>query len=440
MKSKSILLALCLILCLLGGCEFKSGDKLLQPPQPSKAYEALQKQLTAITDNGAIAVAPQSGQNRTTVKLEDLDRDGEEEAVAFFCEAKNPSQFHVYLFQKDGDDYVARGEITGTGVQIASVSFPTLLPTGEKGIVISWKLGSDNTSTGMTVCSFIGGKLEILLETTYQSFVACDLDADGADDLVLFTIDASGRRTAQLYCYSRSKMTLRGETTLAPEVQAVVSLKTGNLRGYQKAVFAEGKPELGTGLMTDILIYDADGFRNIALEGEDSADQGTYRPVSVPSTDVNGDRLTEVPRAVAMPGTAASDAIYMLDWYAYSAGDRPVRVATTYQNVSENWQFELSDDWRGEVTVTKSSSEGMSITTFQEYREADDPIPLLAIYRLTGDMRSYYASRDRMIELAKTKNEIYAAYIPEEAANSKLLLTEESIRGRFAMITQNWSS
>lgn len=440
MKRITLLPALAGLLLLLGGCEFKSGDKLLQPPQPSKTYEALQKQINAITEDGAIAVAPQSGQNRTTVKLEDLDQDGEEEAIAFFCETRNPDQFHVYVFEKEGDSYVRCGNVTGTGVQIASVSFPTLLPTGEKGIVISWKLGGDNASTGMTVCSFSGGRLETLLETTYNSFITCDLDGDGADDLVLLTTDATGRRTAQLYSYSSGKLELKGETSLAPEVQTVVSLKTGNLRGYQRAVFAEGKPEMGTGLMTDILIWDGSGFRNIALEGEDSSDQGTYRPVSVPSTDVNGDQLTEVPRAVAMPGTAASDAIYMLDWYAYSVGDKPVRVSTTYQNVSENWQFILSDAWRGEVTITKGTSEGMTTTTFLDYNAGGQSIPLLTIYRLTGDMRSYYASRDSMIELAKTKTEIYTASIPQDAKNSPLALSQEDIIDRFSIITQSWGN
>lgn len=440
MKRITLLPALACLLLLLGGCEFKSGDKLLQVPKPSKTYEALQKQLSAITEQGAIAVAPQSGQNRTTVKLEDLDNDGVEEAIAFFCEAKNPDRFHVYVFQKEGDRYATRGHVTGTGVQIASVSFPTLLPTGEKGIVLSWKLGGDSVSTGMTVCSFTDGELNTLLETTYQSFITCDLDGDGADDIILLTTDPSGRRSAQLYSYSRGKLELKGETTLAPEVQTVVSLKTGNLRGYQKAVFAEGKLEQGTGLMTDILICSGDGFRNIALEGEDAADSGTYRPVSVPATDVNGDGLTEVPRAAAMPGTSASDAVYMLDWYAYSAGDNPVRVSTTYQNVSENWQFVLTDAWRGQVTVAKGTSEGMSTTTFLEYHDSGKSTPLLTIYRLTGDMRNYYASRDSMIELARTKNEIFAASIPRDARNSALAIGSDDIKARFSIITQSWSN
>lgn len=438
MKRICLLPALLGLLLMLGGCEFKSGDQLLQAPQPSKAYEALQKQLNDITEKGAIAVAPQSGQNRTTVQLVDLDLDGEDEAIAFFCEAKNPDQFHVYVFQKQEGRYVVRGVIEGTGVHIASVTYPTLLPTGQKGIVLSWKPGGDSAATRMTVCSFSDGQVNTLLETTYHSLVTADLDANGADDLVLFTADPSGRRIAQMYSYSLGSLTLKGETMLAPEVQTVVSLKTGWLRGEQAAVLAEGKPELGTGLMTDILIHDERGFRNLALEGEDASNQGTYRPVSVPSTDINGDQLTEVPRAVPMPGTG--DTVYMLDWYAYSAAARPVRVSTTYQNVSENWQFLLTDAWRSKVTVAKGTNEGMTTTTFLEYRADAPPIPLLTIYRLTGDMRAYYASRDSMIVLTETKTEIFAASIPGGAAGSALALSREDILERFSILTQSWGN
>lgn len=440
MKRISLVPILLYMLLILSGCEFKSGDNLLQAPQPSKTYEALQKQLDAIAEDDMAPVSPQSGQSRTTVQLVDLDQDGEDEVIAFFGETKKPDQFHVYIFEKKDDSYVMRGDITGTGVHIASVAYPTLTPTGERGIALSWKMGGDNPSSRLTVCSFSGGKVKTLLETTYHSMITAKLDDSGADNLILFTADASGRRIAQMYGYAGGSLALRGETSLAPEVQTIVSLKTGGLRGERTAVFAEGKPELGAGLMTDILIYDDKGFRNLALEGENMSDQGTYRPVSVPATDVNADQLIEVPRAVPMQGTSSADTTYMLDWYAYSTEHKPERVTTTYQNVSENWQFVLSDIWREQVTVSKGTSEGMATTTFSEYRAAGKPVPLLTIYRLTGDMRSFYAARDHMIFLGQTQTEIFTATIPESAAESTIALDQETIKQQFSVITQSWNN
>lgn len=437
------LFAACMCLTFLSGCTFRSGDNLLQPPKPSATYESLQKQINDIAEKGAIAVSPQTGENRNTVQLMDLDLDGEDEAVAFFCESKNPDKFHVYVFQRENEHYVSVGSVSSTATQINSVSYPVLSSDGKRGIIISWKLNDDDSN--MTVCSFANNKLSTVLESKYQSFTTSDLDNNGTDDIVLFTKDASGRRIAHLYVSEsgQKKLSLKGEAMLSPETQSIVSLKRGLLRGYQPAIFAESKVEISTGLMTDIFVYDSDGFRNITLESEDGIEHSTYRPVSVPSTDVNNDQVVEVPLAVSMAGTSAKDAIYMLDWYAYSSGDAPVRVCTTYQNVSENWQFFLSDDWRKSVTVTKYSEDDISNTTFNEYI-ADTPNSpyraLVTIYRFTGDMRNYYASREGMIELARTPTEIYAAKIPETAKESSIAITENDIKDRFSIISQSWSN
>ena len=148
----------CLLLTLISGCTFKSGDELLQPPRPSATYESLQKQINNITSQGAIAVSPQSGENRNTVQLMDLDLDGEDEAVAFFCESKNPDRFHVYVFQKENEEYVSVGSVSGNAAQITSVSYPSLSVDGKKAILISWKLSGDDSTSGITVCAFSNAK------------------------------------------------------------------------------------------------------------------------------------------------------------------------------------------------------------------------------------------------------------------------------------------
>lgn len=451
---KHILIIACsLVFTSLTGCTFKSGDELLQTPKPSSNYESLQKQINSITSNGAIAVSPQTGENRNTVQLMDLDLDGEDEAVAFFCETKNPDKFHVYVFKRKNDEYVCVGEATSTAAQINSVSYPALSKDGKKGILISWKLSGDNSTSGITVCSFLDGKLKILLEDTYQAFTTSDLDNNGTDDIILFKKDDNSRRFAQLYISEsdENKIEMKGEAMLSPETQSIVSLKKGLLRSYQPAIFAESKVEISSGLMTDIFVYDQNGFRNITLDGD--AKYSTYRPVSVPSTDINNDMVVEVPLAVSVSMSSISsgqqnqtgssnsnETSYLLDWYAYSTGDAPVRVCTTYQNVSENWQFLIPDNWRGKIKVEKNSTQNQTETKFIEVDGQNTKIELLTIHRLTGDMRNYYASQDNMIELARTPTEIYTASIPEQAYSSQLKLTDEQVKEKFSIISQSWSN
>lgn len=447
---KHILLVYSIILIsITSGCTFKSGDELLKAPKPSATYESLQKQINNITSKGAIPVSPQSGENRNTVQLMDLDLDGEDEAIAFFCETNNPDKFHVYVFRKKNSEYISVGSISGRATQINSVSYPILSPDGKRGILISWKISSDDSTSGITICSFSNEKLSKLLDTTFQAFITYDLDNNGTDDIVLFTKNDTGRRVARLYVsnFEQNKLSLKGETMLSPETQSIVRLKGGLLRGYQAAIFAESKVKISTGLMTDILTYDKEGFRNITLESEEVLKHSTYRPVSVPATDVNNDMVTEVPLALTMPTSkfinqtqSGSDPSYMLDWYAYSTGDAPVRVCTTYQNVSENWQILVPDTWRSKIIVSKLNGENKTSTTFWDNNLGNVPIELFTIHRLTGDMRSYYASQNNMLEIIKTATEIYCVSIPQSAKNSILSISFDQIKERFSIISQSWSN
>ena len=80
--------------------------------------------------------------------------------------------------------------------------------------------------------------------------------------------------------------------------------------------------------------------------------------------DVNGDGITELPRAVLMAGykdTSSSDAVYMLDWYAYGIGKVPTKVATTYQNISDAWSLLIDQKWHNRITAIKANDGGTQL-------------------------------------------------------------------------------
>ena len=127
--------------------------------------------------------------------------------------------------------------------------------------------------------------------------------------------------------------------------KVIYKVAAGYIADRQPAVFAEERIEGGAGRQTDIFVYSqADGLRNLALETESGQGKSTYRAVAVNAYDVNGDGMTEIPRAVRMVGSesGATDAAYMLDWYLYSAGAEPAYVMTTDRNVSQGWDFTIT--------------------------------------------------------------------------------------------------
>ena len=146
MRSLRILPAL-LLLLLLGGCVFPSGDELLAAPKPSSNYQSLQTELEKQLAQGVSYASPSEGENRSSIQLADLDNDGVEEAITFFRGATSATsnKFTVAVYRKQDDSYVCTGTIDGRGTALRSVEFPVLEPSGKRGMVLTWRLPGDGT-------------------------------------------------------------------------------------------------------------------------------------------------------------------------------------------------------------------------------------------------------------------------------------------------------
>lgn len=434
-----------LSLLLLGGCTFPSGDDLLAAPRPSTNYQTLQVELEDLLASGVSYTAPTGGENRSSIQLVDLDGDGVEEAIAFFrgSTSATSNNFQIYIYKRQGDQYVCTGTVEGQGTAVQSVDYPVITPDGRRGMVVTWRLTGDGTGA-LTMCDFDNACVPgVLLETEYSAMELTDLTGDGARDLLLLTTDPGGRRVARLYQYQDDELLLAGEAATSPETVSVERMRSGRVQMNQPAVFAEERMASGVGLTTDIFVYNNDTLINLALDGEDSITRSTYRPVSVYAADINADGITELPRAVLMAGytdAAASDAVFMLDWYVYSVDRPPVAVATTYDNISDGWRLNIDAAWHDRITAVKTTDSGLSSVTFSEYISANQQIPLFTIYTATGSTREYYAGRSDLIQLGESAQAVYFARIADDAEQSALAISEQDIKNGFSLVKQDWNN
>lgn len=434
-----------LSLLLLGGCTFPSGDDLLAAPRPSTNYQTLQVELEDLLASGVSYTAPTGGENRSSIQLVDLDGDGVEEAIAFFrgSTSATSNNFQIYIYKRQGDQYVCTGTVEGQGTAVQSVDYPVITPDGRRGMVVTWRLTGDGTGA-LTMCDFDNACVPgVLLETEYSAMELTDLTGDGARDLLLLTTDPGGRRVARLYQYQDDELLLAGEAATSPETVSVERMRSGRVQMNQPAVFAEERMANGVGLTTDIFVYNNDTLINLALDGEDSITRSTYRPVSVYAADINADGITELPRAVLMAGytdAAASDAVFMLDWHVYSVDRPPVAVATTYDNISDGWRLNIDAAWHDRITAVKTTDSGLSSVTFSEYISANQQIPLFTIYTATGSTREYYAGRSDLLQLGESAQAVYFARIADDAEQSALAISEQDIKNGFSLVKQDWNN
>lgn len=441
MKKCALLLLLCLLTGLLGGCFAQDSDDFLVAPKQPTEYVALQQQLAAILDTGAEYAAPETGQHRTTVQMEDLDGDGLEEVISFFRKSAGVSEFQVYLHKKIGDEYVLMGSVTGHGTAIEEVFYPVLGIDGQKGVAICWRLG-DNVAKGMTVCAFTsGGELQAILDTEYTAYTLTDFDSDGAQELM--TINRySKQNTARLFHYdsNESKMTMTSEAALCQEAYSVAKVITGKTKSGLPAVFVDSTLENTSGMVTDVFTASNQSLVNLTIDVESNSGRKTYRMVSVNCDDVDNDGSVEIPLASLLPGYSAermSEALWLLEWYDVDVDDLYEKSMLTYQNSAEEWMLRIPDTWVDLVTVQKKQ-EGEVCTEFSVYRPESTNIPLLEVYVFAGDDRQQLVSREGFFTLGETTSVIYAGRIPEEAAQSTLALTKKEARDLFSVIQHDW--
>lgn len=433
------------LVALLTGCSIPSGDELLAAPRPSVNYQNLQVELEKLLASGLTYIAPTKGENRSTIQLVDLDGDGIEEAITFF-RGSNPAtskNLEVYVYKKNDEKYTCTGCIKGSGAAIQSVEYPAITPDGKRGMLITWQLQAEGTTGALTMCDFDETcSPGVLLETEYTASMLTDLTGNGAKDLLILTSDQNNKRVARMYRYTKRELKLAGEAPLSEEIVSVERVKSGHVKDGVSAVFAEGKTTSGVGLSTDIFVYSNNALYNLALDGEDNTTLSTYRPVSVYSMDINGDGVIELPRAVLMAGytdASAPEAVFMLDWYAYSVEGPPERVRTTYHNVSDAWTFRIEDEWHDTITASKSSGNALSTVTFFEYLTDGQNTELFSISCASGTARDYYMDRPDIIKLGETSKALYFARFPENGQLGMIKLSGQEIRKHFSLVTQEWS-
>ena len=427
-----------LICYLFSGCMFDSGNDLLFAPKPPVDYVELQDKLNDIITNQMKPAAPESGENRNSVQLIDIDADGEQEAIAFFRSTKDTSLYKAYLFKKAGEGYTQLGSVEGYGLGINSVSYPRCGANGERSVVVCWRLGYDvNISSEVSVCRLENNVFKEVFNSGYSNMMINDLNGDGMDDMLLFVKEEKNNYfSVKFYEYNDSSVELSSETTLSADVNSIASAHTGYIAGFKKAVFIEGSL-VSQGMVTDILTCSGSNIKNITVDSVSGISEETFRPVSTTCTDVDGDSIIEVPTAKALPGfpDLNGNMQWEMIWKKFAQDGSIAGTILTYHMFTEKWFLEIPPMWVDTVTVVKGRRMGQGYTAFID---ASNMQPLIEVYAITGDARDSFAAFPEYKKIKESNDITYFVRIPDDAQGDTLFLKTEVFSEYFNLIPDEW--
>ncbi|MCI2057791.1 MAG: VCBS repeat-containing protein [Oscillibacter sp.] len=444
--------ALCLavLTCLSAcGCAFRfaaSPDDLYALPQLPAEYTELNDLIQKLIDGGAEYAAPASGTNIQPVQLVDLDGDGQEEALAFLRKSADERPLKIYIFAKTEQSYKQAAVIESSGTAINSVAYNDLDQDGRPELIVGWKVGTELQA--LTVYTARGREPQELMRTNYVRYAVTDLNGDQHREIVVLHSDDEGSGVADYYTWQKDTALERTSTARISMTMAELSnmgrVKTGTLQGKIPALFVTGVSDSNEEI-TDVLIARGGELTNPVLSDRTGVSTEIYRFVSLYPTDINGDGITEIPaprRESLRPGSTGPGQNCLVDWKSYTSAGESKAAESTYHNMDDGWYLVLPDTWSGKIGVarTQPNANETAVTFFTRGDAGSVPQEFLKIYTITGSNRAVNAARGNRFLLVRQAETIYAAELLNQDGTWQSGVTEDSLRGRFNLITSEWTS
>ncbi|MEG2174688.1 MAG: hypothetical protein RR135_04295, partial [Oscillospiraceae bacterium] len=415
-------IAICLM-CLLTlcSCNLPLGmNELMNPPRLTADQAALYDALEgAIGTDSFKFKYPRRGDYLSACILRDLDRDGIEEAIAFYELTFNgaTSTWMSVLAQQDGV-WKSVKEIAGPGGEVDLVSFAPITAQDRDNIVVGWFMpGKDDM--GCAIYDYRNRQLGKAYDSEfeYSEMMIHDVDSDGLDELVLCTQSSIRSPVMRLVKFRSGRISRTSEVAMPSGLTGYAQLSFGKLTVGLPAIFADIAMG-GDMVTTRLAAIDTSGGTTVLTELSPE-DLGIYESFDrqMPTLyceDVNGDGLEDIPVSHPLPGyenSAAGERVTMIEYRSVVNGSLE-SVLHTVVNHASGYQVKIPIEWVDRVTVRRQPDTGEWRFVLPANGKADDDTELLRIKVVSP---AVYQDKLETVEYhrlaTKGVNE-YMAYIP----------------------------
>lgn len=462
------------MILLLSGCFFRSADgkTLYQLPERSAGYENLDKTIKEVrsyleTQNGSSSeyAVIFSGENTSTIQLQDFDGDGTRETAITFLrlpEAEKPIK--ICLFTREEEIFRFSGLIEGDGAAIYAVDYADMAGDGDKEVVVSWQTGNglyqlgvyslaaqmtqpaaaEETDTAATqsVPKFPHTEKLLatqLLLTSYNRYCIQDINQDGRMELIVLRLGQTEGSRAEVYGGKSGALANLDNVTLSSGITSLNSVKGNFVDGKKPIPALYICSTLASGdSAVDILAYRDNKLTNLTLEDNGLSRERGENLSQTDLEDIDNDGILEIPvqTPLAFSTDSEEERFCLLEWKKYKVNGSCELVSTTYHNWTDGWYLVIPENWKERLVISRNDQEvSRREVVFSRWMgEKQLPVQFMTIYKLTGPNRSMWANMAGRSILREEDDTIYAVKLLTNSWNCGL--DADELKANFHMISE----
>lgn len=401
-----LLAALFLLPC--AGCSLEI-ESFLRPPQAQGEQKAVQAALeTYIKDSGQggtryVLEYPSEGDHTSAFVLCDETGTPVKEsgaaaaiAVAFYIPDPAADEPHINLLRRDGTEWVSVGDRVGFGPHILQVAFGDLDGDGMAELITGWD--TYNSKDHRLAVMTLDESFAVLSDKQlYTRLCRADITNNGSTDLVLLRI-GDGGVTATLHTVRHGVLTAAEPVSLDRDIRQFGGVTLCALADGTRGLFVDAIQASGM-MVTELLRYDNGRLTAPFCHPVTHITSATVRVANMPSRDVDGDGVTEIPQCRPLAGyesgTELPDYAMLTVWRSWdpATGEWNERLATVVNagdgylvTVDENRRQNLStvyDPAERTLSLRDTATEGVWLRLRVPGEKKDDGYRLL--YDAAGD-------------------------------------------------------
>ena len=385
----------------LTGCGNGADNiSLIQAPMLSSGKQnEIDKALKEILPPSNEYVTPKNVEQKQSIFMEDIDKDGKMEAFTLYRDMKENKQVHLLMIQEDNGKW---NKVLDIAINFNTADYfrlEDLDGDGKKEVILGGAISESESKKQLFIYEYDGKSLIKKVERTYEGIDIADYNEDKKPELLILDGEINKLQTAEMFSYEKGRLKSLSLVQLNPD-GAHENVVSGKLADGKKALFIDSA--LGAhSMLTEIITYD----KGKLIKVGDEKDGTLFKAYPLYSRDINNDGITEVGGMYIPKGfeDAAMAEIPFIDTYAdYKEDGTRQIIEERYTDSGQHFYITIPSKYYGKVTIQK----------FDQGVKLIDNEGQKILFEVKWINKGFYS--DSKTKLGETKDTIFYTDMKEE--------------------------